>query len=67
MFQIDKPLPAVTEDGAPYWAACREHKLAVQRCAACGHGQPEKLPTLPRFFPLLIVLSNAVIALRFFW
>ena len=20
------------------------------RCAACGHGQPEQLPTLPRFF-----------------
>ena len=37
MFQIDKPLPAVTEEGAPYWAACREHRLAVQQCAACGH------------------------------
>jgi hypothetical protein len=37
MFQIDKPLPAVTEDGAPYWAACREGRLTAQRCSACGH------------------------------
>jgi uncharacterized OB-fold protein len=37
MFQIDKPLPAVTEDGAPYWAATRAGELRVQRCAACGH------------------------------
>jgi hypothetical protein len=37
MFVIDKPLPAVTEDGAPYWAACREGRLAAQKCGACGH------------------------------
>ena len=37
MFQIEKPLPAVTEDGAPYWEACRQGRLEVQRCAACGH------------------------------
>jgi uncharacterized OB-fold protein len=37
MFQIDKPLPAVTEDGAPYWEACRRGRLEVQRCEACGH------------------------------
>src|SRR4029453_6934512 len=37
MFTIDKPLPGITEDGAPYWAACREGRLAAQRCTACGH------------------------------
>ena len=37
MFQIDKPLPAVTEDGAPYWAAAREGRLELQRCSACKH------------------------------
>ena len=37
MFTIDKPLPAITEDGAPYWAATREGTLSVQRCTACGH------------------------------
>jgi uncharacterized OB-fold protein len=36
MFQIDKPLPAVTEDGAPYWEGCRQGQLRVQRCTACG-------------------------------
>lgn len=37
MFQIDKPLPAITEDGAPYWDATRQGRLAVQRCRDCGH------------------------------
>jgi len=37
MFQIDKPLPAITEDGAPYWEGCRHGELRVQRCTACGH------------------------------
>ena len=37
MFQIDKPLPAVTEDGAPYWEAAKEGRLVAQRCTACGH------------------------------
>jgi hypothetical protein len=37
MFQIDKPLPAITEDGAPFWEACRRGQLAVQRCSACAH------------------------------
>jgi uncharacterized OB-fold protein len=37
MFVIDKPLPAVTEDGAPYWEGCRQGELRVQRCDACGH------------------------------
>lgn len=36
-FKIDKPLPDVTEDGAPYWAATREGALKLQRCTACGH------------------------------
>jgi len=37
MFQIDKPLPGITEDGAPFWAGCREHRLLAQRCVTCGH------------------------------
>jgi uncharacterized OB-fold protein len=37
MFVIEKPLPAVTEDGAPYWEACRHGELRAQRCTACGH------------------------------
>jgi uncharacterized OB-fold protein len=37
MFAIDKPLPAITEDGAPYWEGCRAGELRAQRCIACGH------------------------------
>ena len=37
MFVIDKPLPAVTEDNAPYWEACRQARLQAQRCGRCGH------------------------------
>jgi uncharacterized OB-fold protein len=37
MFVIDKPLPAITEDGAPYWEGCRQGELRAQRCTACGH------------------------------
>lgn len=36
-FVIEKPLPAVTEDGAPYWEAARRGELAMPRCAACRH------------------------------
>jgi uncharacterized protein len=37
MFAIEKPLPAITEDGAPFWEGCRHRQLRVQRCTACGH------------------------------
>jgi len=37
MFAIEKPLPAITEDGAPYWEACRRGELRAQCCAACKH------------------------------
>jgi uncharacterized OB-fold protein len=28
--------PAVTEETAPFWAAAREGRLVVERCASCG-------------------------------
>jgi hypothetical protein len=28
--------PAITEETAPFWAAAREGRLVVERCAACG-------------------------------
>lgn len=37
MFVIEKPLPAITEDGAPYWEYAKQRELRVQRCAACRH------------------------------
>ena len=38
----------LTQD--PALAAYTGLTVWLVRCAACGHGQPEKLPTLPRFF-----------------
>jgi len=35
----DKRLPRPTPLTAEWWAACRDHKLLVQRCGACGTHQ----------------------------
>ena len=32
-------LPRATPETAPYWEGCRDHKLLIQRCSACGHHQ----------------------------
>ncbi len=37
MFQLDKPLPGISEDSAPYWEGTRAGELRAQRCLACGH------------------------------
>jgi uncharacterized OB-fold protein len=31
-----KPLPEITPESQPFWAACRQHRLVIQRCRACG-------------------------------
>lgn len=31
-----RPLPEITELTAPFWAALKERRLAVQRCDGCG-------------------------------
>lgn len=31
--------PVISNDGAEYWAACREDRLTFQQCSACGHRQ----------------------------
>jgi uncharacterized OB-fold protein len=31
-----KPVPATDPDSAPFWAGCREHRLLLQQCNACG-------------------------------
>ena len=36
MEAIAKPLPRVTPELAPFFAAARERKLVVQRCSGCG-------------------------------
>ncbi|HVN89002.1 MAG TPA: Zn-ribbon domain-containing OB-fold protein [Candidatus Binataceae bacterium] len=36
---IPKPLPAVTNETAPYWEGCKKHELRIQKCGACGNYQ----------------------------
>jgi uncharacterized OB-fold protein len=37
MFQIEKPLPVISEDTQPYWEGTRAGELRAQRCRACRH------------------------------
>lgn len=40
-----KPMPVVDHLSAPYWAGCREGRLLVQTCTACGS---RRFPPGPR-------------------
>lgn len=37
--QMDKFLPRPTPESAPFWQGCRDHKLLLQYCTACGKHQ----------------------------
>ena len=32
-----KPLPVLDPETRPFWEACRQGRLLLQRCAECGH------------------------------
>ena len=32
-----KPLPVLDPETRPFWEACRQSRLLLQRCAECGH------------------------------
>jgi uncharacterized OB-fold protein len=36
MAEEAKPQPVEDDESAPFWAACREGRLLLQRCGACG-------------------------------
>src|SRR5262245_25714274 len=36
MADYAKPLPTPDQDSRPFWASCRDHAMALQRCGACG-------------------------------
>jgi|SRR5271166_1957002 len=36
MPEISKPVPSITPEMAPFFAGCREQRLMIQRCDACG-------------------------------
>jgi len=33
----EKPLPTITPETEPFWAATRNGKLSMQKCAGCNH------------------------------
>lgn len=35
-FPEGMPLPAADRDTQPFWDACKEHRLVIQRCARCN-------------------------------
>ena len=37
MSQYSKPLPTIRDENRPFWQGCRENRLRMQRCDACGH------------------------------
>ena len=37
MSDYQKPLPELNAENRPFWQACREGRLAMQKCGACGH------------------------------
>jgi uncharacterized OB-fold protein len=42
-FADGMPLPRLDADTRPFWEACSDHRLLVQRCAECGaHRSPPK-------------------------
>jgi len=42
---VDKPLPPVNAETAPFWEACAEGRLVIQRCGSCHRHQ---------FYPRLV-------------
>ena len=36
MSDYAKPLPSANPDGQPFWASCKAHAMALQRCLGCG-------------------------------
>ncbi len=37
MMSYAKPLPVVDVETKPFWDACKQGKLMLQRCTQCGH------------------------------
>jgi hypothetical protein len=33
---LKRPIPVPDADSAPFWDACREHRLTVQQCSSCA-------------------------------
>jgi uncharacterized OB-fold protein len=47
-FPDTMPPPLADATSLPWWEAAAEHRLVVQRCAACGHTRLPPAPVCPR-------------------
>jgi len=47
-FPDTMPPPLADATSLPWWQAAAEHRLVVQRCAACGHTRLPPAPVCPR-------------------
>ena len=45
-----KPRPRIGPDSAPFWQGCREHRLMLPTCAACGIAHLPPGPVCPFCF-----------------
>jgi len=45
---MEKPLPILTPDNAPFWEGCRNGQLLLQRCTACAAWRYPPAPVCPR-------------------
>ena len=46
----DKPRPRIGPDSAPFWQGCREHRLLLPTCTACGKPHLPPGPVCPFCF-----------------
>ena len=47
MTDYRKPLPELTAENRVFWDACRDGRLSLQRCRACGHIRYPVSPLCP--------------------
>ena len=45
---MEKPLPIITPDNAPFWEGCRNGQLLLQRCTDCAAWRYPPAPVCPR-------------------
>ncbi len=54
-----KPRPTIGPDSAPFWQGCREHRLMLPFCGACGKAHLPPGPVCPFCFSDAITWQQA--------
>jgi uncharacterized protein len=55
----EKPRPRIGPDNAPFWQGCREHRLMLPTCSACGKAHLPPGPVCPYCFSDELVWKQA--------